>query len=69
MLICEDDLVFNKMEKLNNILERFIKEISAWDVLLVAHGTTKIIKKTYNRNFAKITSAQTTSAYIIKKHI
>jgi len=67
ILVCEDDLCIINMIKLNSVLDRFFKEIKIWDVLLVAHGSTTILKNTYNRNFAKIVSAQTTSAYIIKK--
>ena len=67
VLICEDDLVIINIIKLNSALERFLKEVKTWDVILIAHGNTQIIKNTYNINFAKITTAQTTSGYIIKK--
>ena len=39
------------MTKLNNVLERFLKEVKIWDVLLIAHGSTKIINnKVFDNN-------------------
>lgn len=67
VLICEDDILFTNVPLFLKQLNKFFTTILNWDVVLLA-GNNIPPFRIMNDACIQISSCQTTTAYIVKKH-
>ena len=65
ILICEDDIEFLNKELFISQLNKFLKTITDWDVILLA-GNNMIPYIPVNDNCIKVQNCQTTTGYLVK---
>lgn len=65
ILICEDDIVIPKPNKVKNQVNRILQSGVSWDVLLLAGNSFKP-HKLVSDDFIEVNRCYTTTAYIVK---